>query len=124
MNKKNNQYSVHFLGEICWLPPHKPERKMFQPMTNFRALGKFTSDFSEPEMTVLINYSSFHLHNSPNCHKVRLHFAFLNGKVDEINRLSKNCEVLILDAYKVIAVCRNIRLSESGAEKMEDEWLE
>jgi hypothetical protein len=117
------QFPVHLLGVIHWLPPYRSERKRFPAKTNFRALVKFTSDFSLQEMTALVNYSPYPLDNS-NDFEVRLHFAFLEEKKDEIDRLSKKCEVLLLDAYMVIAVCRNISVPESPNQYLDDVWVE
>jgi hypothetical protein len=114
------QFPVHLLGIIHWLPL----RKRFPAKTNFRALGKFTSDFSLQEMTALVNYSPYPLDNCTNDFEVRLHFAFLEGKKDVIDHLSKKCEVLLLDAYMVIAVCRNISLPESPNQYLDDAWVE
>jgi len=124
MDKKEIFYPVHLQGTICWLPPHRPDKKRFAPGINFRALAGFTGDYSGPYMTVLVNYSYAPIGNSLDCNKVRLHFGVLNGNNDEIKRLSKNCEVLILEAYKVIAVCRDIHAADSGNGTMEAEWLE
>jgi hypothetical protein len=123
MNSDKN-FPVHFLGVIHWLPPYKPDRKRFPSKTNFRALAKFTSDFSMQEMTVLVNYSPFPVDNSNNDFDVRLHFDFLEGENNEISRLCKKCEVLIMDAYMVIAVCRNISLPKSPNQYLDDVWVE
>jgi hypothetical protein len=46
----------------------------------------------------------------------------LEGRGDEIPKLAKNTEALIMDAYKVIAVCRNISLPDFLAGNMDEEW--
>jgi hypothetical protein len=103
--------SVHVIGVICWLPPHKPERPRFPPGESFRALGVFTSDHSSA-WTLAFNYSPILLEGQHDCYQVRLNFASLDEKRDEIKRLSKNAEVIIQDGYKVVAVCRNIQMPE------------
>jgi hypothetical protein len=120
MEKK---FPIHLNGVICWLPPHKPGRVKFPPNASFRAMAMFTSDLSFATDGV-VNYSPFPLNDQVSCFEVRLSFPFLANPIDEIRRLSKNSEILIMDAYKVIAVCRNIALPEKPAENVDDEWLE
>jgi hypothetical protein len=113
-------FPVQFTGTICWLPTHRPGKIRFPPAYKFLAAAKFTSDFSAPDMDAVVSYSPFQ-ESSAECYKVRLYFRLLEGREDEIRRLAKNTEILIMDAYKVIAVCRNISLSESK-QMMDDEW--
>lgn len=75
-------------------------------------------------MTALVNYSPYPLDNFANVFEVRLHFAFLEERKAEIDRLSKECEVLLVDAYMVIAVCRNISVPESPNQYLDDVWVE
>lgn len=111
---------VHFIGVICWLPPHRPEKPRFRPGVSFTAIARFTSDLDGPVWEANINYSPFPLQNDV-CYKVRLHYHALQGKEDEIKRLARYTEILIMDAHKVIAVCRNISVSSSQV-NMTDEW--
>jgi hypothetical protein len=113
---------VHLVGVICWLPPHKPERPKFPPGESFRALGVFTSDHSSG-WTVAFNYAPVSLDGKSECYQVRLYFAFLDNKRDEIKRLSKNTEVIIQDGHKVIAVCRNIQIPETEI-LMDSPWID
>ena len=116
-------FPVHVIGDICWLPPHKPNQNRFPPAINFRALAKFTSNYSAPDMTALVNYSPVEVSDQNKCFKVRLYFSFLEGKEGTIRQLTRNCEVILLDSYKVIAVCRNISLPDTENIFLEDEWI-
>jgi hypothetical protein len=114
------EFPIHLIGGICWLPPEKSNQKIKPPNTVFRALGKFTSNLII-STTVLVNYSPIALSESWRCYKVRLNFAFLSQ--NEVERLMINTEVLIMDGYKVIAICRNIRRPILENSKMDDEWV-
>ncbi len=114
------EYPVQFVGVICWLPPHNPDRQRFSPGKSFVAIARFTSDLSGPVLEARVNYSPFPLSQNE-CFKVRLHYRVLKGKDAEIRRLARNTEVLIMDAYKVIAVCRNISVPVSQID-VDDEW--
>ena len=94
--------------------------RRFDPATNFRALARFTSHFSLA-FTVVVNFSP-NLMKDGQCHRVRLNLAF--AKWSDIEKLSHNSEVLIMDSYKVIAVCRNLTVVEPNAGKMGDSWLD
>ena len=109
------------IGVICWLPPHKPDRKRFPPAVNFRAFSKFTSKFPAPDVDALVNYSPYPIDDQNTCFNVRLHYAFLEE--NEIKRLIKYCEVILMDSYQVIAVCRNIALPDKKNIFLEDEWI-
>ncbi len=111
---------VHFTGIICWLPTHRPGKIRFPPDYKFLAVAKFTSDFSAPDMDAVVSYSPFQESNTE-CYKVRLYFRLLEEREDEIRRLARNSEILIMDAYKVIAVCRNITVPEPH-QMMDDVW--
>lgn len=114
-------YPVHFTGLIYWLPPHKVERIRFPPGQGFVAVARFTSDLSGPVREALVSYSpiSVLLHEY---YEVRLHFRTLNGHENEARKLAKNTEILIMDSYKVIAVCRNLSVPDFGSVYMNDEW--
>ena len=109
---KTKKMPVHILADIYWLPTHNPERSENFPPNGFRTLSFFTSDFSTG-WTVHINYSKDSLQGQANCYRVRLFFYFLDEKRDELKRLTKNAEVLIMDGFKVIAVCRNLRIPKA-----------
>src|SRR5574340_1818809 len=111
---------AQFTGVICWLPPHRPGKERFFPGVNFTAIARFTSDLSGHVLEADINYSPFPIVNDI-CFKVRLYYHNLRGQDDEINRLSRYTEILIMDAHKVIAVCRNISVP-SVPLAMTDEW--
>ena len=114
-------HPVHFVGVICWLPPHNPDRQRFQPSANFVAIARFTSDLSGPVLEAGINYSPFPLQQKE-CFKVRLHYRTLVGKnLDEIKKLARYTEILIMDGHRVIAVCRNISVPDSQI-NLDDEW--
>jgi hypothetical protein len=114
-------FPVHLNGIICWLPVHRSGKIRFAPSQKFLAIGIFTSDFSTPMIEVVVNYSPFQESNME-CYKVRLFFRTLEGRQNEIKRLAKNSEILIMDAYKVIAVCRNISIPDSK-QMIDDEWF-
>lgn len=113
----NEEFPVHLVGKIFWLPAHRPEKSPFPPETIFRALAKFTSDFT-PSYTVLVSYSSIGFEQG--FHDVRLNVTF--GKIDDIQRLAKNSEFIIMDGYKVIAVCRNLTYVARSGNHMGDSW--
>lgn len=104
--------TVHLIGDIYWMPPHKPEKPRMPPNESFRALSFFTSDNSTG-WTVTLNYSPISLEGQESFYKVRLNFAFLDDKRDKLKRLSKNTEIIIQDGFRVIAVCRNIQFPEN-----------
>lgn len=114
-------YPVHLIGLIYWLPPHTSERLRFPPNQGFVAVSRFTSNLFGPALEALVSYAPFPVLQTE-CYKVRFHFRTLEGKEDEITKLTKNTEVLIMDAYKVIAVCRNISLPDLPLSNMNDEW--
>lgn len=116
-----NKYSVQVKGLLCWVPSHEPERPRFPPNTFFLAIARFTSDLCADVLEAMINYSP-HKELQGDCYKVRLHFVSLDGKDEEIKRLSKNSEILIMDAHKVIAVCHNISLPVLPGTFLDDEW--
>lgn len=116
---KTNQ--AHFVGVICWLPAHKPERQRFQAGEIFVAIARFTSDLAGPVREASINYSPISLSTVGECFDVRLHFRTLEGRRDEIEKLARYTEILIMDGHKVIAVCRNIIIPNSKI-YLEDEW--
>ena len=113
----NEEFPIHLVGKIFWLPPHRPEKLPFPPEVIFRALAKFTSDFT-PSHTVLVSYSS--TMSEQGFQDVRLNITF--GKVDDIQELAKNSELLIMDGYKVIAVCRNLTFVARSGNHMGDSW--
>lgn len=114
------KYPAQFIGVICWLPPHRPGKERFLPGVNFTAIARFTSDLSAPVLEADINYSPFPLLDDV-CFRVRLHYRRLVGKEDEIKRLARYTEILIMDGHRVIAVCRNISVPDSQI-NLEDEW--
>lgn len=114
------KYPVQFIGVICWLPPHNPNRQRFLPSENFVAIARFTSDLSGPVLEARVNYSPFPLSQNE-CFKVRLHYRVLEGKDAEIKRLARYTEILIMDGHRVIAVCRNISVPDSQI-NIDDEW--
>ena len=116
----NENLPIHLMGEIYLLPPYMQERSRLASNTNFRALARFTSDFSLA-FTIVVNFSP-DLMKDRQCHRVRLNLAF--AKWSDIEKLSHNSEVLIMDSYKVIAVCRNLTVVEPNAGKMGDNWLD
>lgn len=114
----NEDFPVHIVGRIYWLPPHKLAKPLFTAETVHRALGKFTSDFTVA-YTVLFSYSSSTLEQG--FHNVRLNFTFCESTL--LHKLVKNSEILIMDGFKVIAVCRNLTIIENPIEKMGDRWV-
>ncbi|MBI9047485.1 MAG: hypothetical protein JEZ06_23570 [Anaerolineaceae bacterium] len=116
MKKRN----IQIIGTICWLPPHKPNRKRFPPDFPFLAIGRFTSDLSGDVLETYVNYSPS-CENDNSCFKVRLHYRTLEGKKEELEKKVKNSEVLIMDAYKVIAVCRNLSIPDDVG-FIDDNW--
>jgi hypothetical protein len=120
VDKLMQKYPTHFIGIICWLPTHRIGKKRFPPSLNFTAIARFTSDLSGPTLEADINYSPFPVVDD-GCFKVRLYYRTLVGKNDEIKRLARYTEILIMDGHKVIAVCRNISLPDSPI-SIDDEW--
>jgi hypothetical protein len=114
------KYPVQFIGVICWLPPHKPDRQRFPPGEQFTAIARFTSDLSGPVLEARVNYSPFPL-SQEDCFEVRLHYHTLINKDDEIKRLARYTEILIMDGHRVIAVCRNISVPNSPID-IDDDW--
>src|SRR5258707_575970 len=96
-------YPVHLIGMIFWLPLHTPGRIRFPPNYKFIAIARFTSDFSAPVVEAVVNYSPFQEANIEG-YKVRLSFRTLGEHKNELARLAKNSEILIMNSYKVIAV--------------------
>jgi len=117
------RYPIQIIGTIYWLPPHKPDKPRFQfsPAKEFRAIGIFTSDLSGLVREALINYSPYPECQS-DCFKVRLWYWTLEGKYDEMKKLSKNSEILIMDGSRVIAVCRNLSVPGPSAGYIDDDW--
>lgn len=116
-----NTHPVHFVGVICWLPPHNADRRRFQPGEPFVAIARFTSNLSGPVLEAGINYSPIPSLAQGECFKVRLHYRTLEGKSDENKRLARHTEILIMDGHRVVAVCRNISVPDSQI-ILEDEW--
>jgi len=114
------KYPTHFIGVICWLPPHKPGRNRFPPSERFLAIARFTSNLSGPVLEAYVNYSPFPLDGNT-CFDVRLHYRTLEGNIEQIRQLAKYTEILIMDSYKVIAVCRNISTPDHTI-SMDDVW--
>src|SRR5574340_115935 len=113
----NKEFPIHLLGNIFWLPPHRPEKPLFPPETSFRTLAKFTSDFG-PSHTALVSYSS--IISEYGFHEVRINITF--GKIDDIQSLEKNSELILLNGYQVIAVCRDLLLVAFNGNRMDDPW--
>ena len=102
---------IHIIADVHWISPHIP--KYFETFSpgNFRIPSFFTSDFSIG-WTVEVNPSKVSLADQADWYPVRLFFYALDEKRDEIKRLSKNANLLIMAGYEVIAVCRNLRIPE------------
>lgn len=115
----NDDLPVHLTGKIFWLPPHRPEKPLFSAETIYRALGKFTADFSV-SYTVLFSYSSATL--AQGFHNVRINCAFFDSTL--LPNLIRNSEILIMDGYRVLAVCRQLTVVAERNQKMGDQWLE
>jgi len=114
------KYPAQFIGVICWLPPHRPGKQRFQAGQAFLAIARFTSDLSGPVLEARVNYSPFLLPQE-SCFRVRLHYRTLVDKNNEIKRLARYTEILIMDGHRVIAVCRNISVPNSPLD-IDDEW--
>jgi hypothetical protein len=113
-------FPVHFTGVICWLPTHRAEKLKFPPNYKFLTMAKFTSDLSAADLDAVVSFSPYQTFNTE-CYNVRLYFNTLEGHEDELRRLGRNSEIILMDAYKVIAVCRNIAIPESQ-QMMDDPW--
>jgi len=96
-------FSVQLLGVIHWLPSHKPGRVQFPPDTPFRISVRFTSDFAPIYSAVVIYLLG---PDTSGRNPVRLSFPFENK--NRIAELARNSEILLMDGYKVIAVCREL----------------
>lgn len=118
-----NKHPIHIQGIICWLPPSKPGRSHFPPEYPFLAQAIFTSDLHAPTMRdAFINYSPDRCCEPGECFKVRICFMSLIGQDEELNRLVKNSELIIMDSYKVIAVCRKLSLAISSGYIEDEGW--
>jgi hypothetical protein len=115
-------YPVHLVGTIYWLPPHKQGRVKFPPGHKFIAIARFTSDLSGSTLEAVVSYSPFQ-EDDIECYQVRLSYRMLGEHKEELERLAKNTEILIMDAYRVIAVCRDIAIPQSGL-MIDDEWTD
>jgi hypothetical protein len=118
------KYPVHLLGIICWLPQHNPSRKRFEPNKYFVALIKFTSNFCSPDYEAIISYSPYKARDfQGDCFEARLHFpGILKNQEEKIKQLSRNSELLILDSYIVIAVCKRIKVPVPPSGYLDEEW--
>jgi hypothetical protein len=117
LEQNMNNFPVQLIGTIYWLPSHKPGRIQFPPDTIFRVSVRFTSDFS-PSFSAVVRYSSKSCATGGN--PVRLSFPFVEG-LNRLTELTRNSEILLIDGYKVIAVCRELKLYTGNA-KMGDAW--
>jgi hypothetical protein len=113
----NEKAPIHLLGLIYWLPSYHPEQPSFPPGVNFRAYGKITTDFTL-SYTVLVNYSP--QTDSQGFSKVRINIPF--GKRDDISKISKHSEIIILDGPRVISICRNLYSPGETGGMMGDSW--
>lgn len=110
-------FTIQLIGEICWFIPNEKER--FPPGHVFRAFAKFTSDFN-PSFSVVMNYFPFEQAKNVG-YQVRLSFPF--AQEFEIQKLASRTEIIILDGYKVLAICRQIQLIDDNKKKMGDPWI-
>jgi len=125
------KYPIQIIGIICWLPSHNPngQRFKFKPAQNFLAITRFTRNLSGPDLNLsgpgletLVNYSPYP-ENQWDCFKVRLYYRNLEGKKDdEIEKLIKYSDILIMEGYKVIAICRNLSVSGPSSGNMDGNW--
>ncbi|MBN2501589.1 MAG: hypothetical protein JXB38_12480 [Anaerolineales bacterium] len=104
---------VHFLGEICWLPPLSSQEFSPPPNYVFSVLGKITSDF-DLNFTILVNYSTESLSDECGCYKAKFCIPFLDNF--EINTfLEKYAQLIAWDGFHILAVCRNLQyVAEHG----------
>jgi hypothetical protein len=112
------KYPIQLFGQVFRLPSENSENKRFPPGKIFRIDARFTSNFGAAYI-VLFNYSP-QLIKDKACYKVRL--CFPRWQLDEVEKLSHNSEVILMDGYKVFAVCRNISVNKDGIGGMEDSW--
>jgi len=117
------KYPIHIEGIICWLPPHTKGRSRFSPNKYFVALARFTSNLRGPDREAIVSYSPYLCdEDQKDCFNVRLHFFSLRKKENEIKKLIKNSELILMDSYIVIAVCRNLILPKANSLFLDDEW--
>lgn len=102
-----NTLFVQITAEIVWILDEYREK--FQPGKAFKSYAKFTSNFSSSFTAVVSYYGT--IDGQLQFHKVRLSFPFAMD--EEIKNLSRNTEILLLDAYKVYAICRNVVFVEN-----------
>lgn len=96
---------VYLTGIITWVLTSKSPSPKFNPNEIFRALAKFSSDW-KPSLTVVVNYSPYPLLRK-NTYQVRLSFPFFDRA--EVVTLSKSSDLIILDSYKVLAICKELK---------------
>jgi hypothetical protein len=113
----NEKSPIHLLGRVYWLPSHHPERPSFYPGVNFRAYGKITTDF-DLSYTVLINYSP--QTDDQGFNKVRVNIPIASQ--EDISRITRHSEIIILEGPRVVAVCRNLYPPRESDGKMGDRW--
>ena len=98
----NNQLKC----KLHWVPPHTNARDRFAPKKLFRTYGVFTSDF-KATYTVEVRFSE-------NCvdgfHDATLEIPF--AELNVLKRLLKQTNIVLMDGYKVIAVCKEITIKE------------
>lgn len=97
---------VQLVCKLHWVSPHMNARDRFAPEKLFRTYGVFTSDF-DASYTVEVRFSE-------NCvdgfHDATLEIPFTELNV--LKRLLKHTNIVLMDGYKVIAVCKEITINK------------
>lgn len=108
---------AHLTGIIYWVSPHKTLGKKFVPGKSYRALAKLTFDW-DLSYTVSFNFAPYPVYTK-NSNFVRLSLPFVED--EKIFAKCKQADVVILDGYSVIAICKELEVAPLGTH-MGDDW--
>lgn len=92
--------------KLHWVPPFENGKDKFHPNKEFRTNCKFTSDFL-PNYTVVVNCSD---EGNETFFNAILNIPFAES--DELLRLITRSDLVVMDAYKVIAICKKLEVLE------------
>ena len=109
---------TQLFGQVCWLPSHTPGKQKFLPKIVYRVGAKFTSNINY-DFSVLVSYSEFDQEKN-GCYPVRLYFPFLDW--GQVEKFSYNAEVLLMDGFMIIGVCRNLIFNTKKNGSLGDTW--
>ena len=96
--------NIQLVCKLNWVPPYINARDRFAPEISFRTYGVFTSDF-EATYTVEVRYSKDCVDGF---HTAILEIPFADANI--LKRLSRQTNIILMDSYRVIAVCKEITI--------------